>query len=413
VVTPSLPEADRLAAVREALPATSAGIYLNTGSVGPMPAETHRAMTELADWELRVGRAGPDDVEDLQQRLDEARAVLGAITRAAPGAFAITHSTTEGMNIAGWALDWRAGDRVVTTRFEHIGGVGPLYTLRDRLGIELVMADLGDGGDDQRTMAALDAAIVPGTKLVSVSHVAWTTGARLPIDRIVGLAHDRGALVAVDGAQAVGAIPVDLGALGADFYAIPAQKWLLGPEGIAALYVAPAVVDRARRTFAGHFSYDSYDLVGGATPRSDARRFETSGFHRPSVAGMARSLAWLSMYVGLDWVHLRGTTLARSAADRLAAIPGVEVVTPRERMATLVAFRIAGWSAQAAHEEVAKRSFAIIRTVPAIDALRASVGFFNTEDEIDRFAEAVGVVAAHTPDTLPRRRTLAILGDTG
>lgn len=411
MVTPFLPEDDRLAAVREALPATSAGIYLNAGSVGPMPAETHRAMTELADWELRVGRASLEYFEEFLQRLDEARAALGAITLAGPGSFAIIHSTTDGMNIASWALDWQPGDRVVTTRFEHIGGLGPLYTLRDRLGIELVMADLGDGGDDDRTMAALDAAIVPGTKLVSVSHVAWTTGACLPVGRIVGLAHDRGALVAVDGAQAVGAIPVDLGTLGADFYAIPAQKWLLGPEGMAALYVAPGVIDRARQTFAGHFSYETHDLTGGGTAHPEARRSETSGFHRPSVVGMARSLAWLSMYVGLDWVHRRGTMLGRAAADRLAAIPGVELITPRGRMATLVSFRIAGWSAAEAYEEISKRSFAIFRAIPAIDALRISVGFYNTEAELERFAETVALVAAHTPATLPPRRALTMFGE--
>ena len=183
------------------------------------------------------------------------------------------------------------------------------------------MADLGDGGDDERTLAALDAAIVPGTRLVSISHVAWTTGAVLPIARIAELAHARGALLAVDGAQAIGAIPVDVGALGTDFYAMPAQKWLLGPEGMAALHVAAPVLDRARQTFAGHFSYASHDLTGGGQPWPDGRRFETSGYGRAAVMGMARSIAWLSMYVGLDWVHRRGTGLARQAADRLAAIP--------------------------------------------------------------------------------------------
>ena len=411
-MTPFLPEDERLAAVREALPATAAGIYLNTGSVGPMPAETHRAMSELADRELRVGRSSPEDFEELLERLDEARAALAAVTLAAPGSFAIAHSTTDAMNVASWAVDWRPGDRVVTSRFEHIGALGPLYSLRDRSGIELVMADLGDGGDDERTLAALDEAIVPGTRLVSVSHVSWATGARLPVARIAELAHERGALVAVDGAQAAGAIPVDLATLGVDFYAVPAQKWLLGPEGIAGLYVAPAVIDRACQTFAGHFSYATHDLVGSATVHPEARRFETSGYHRPAVVGMARSLAWLSMYVGLEWVHRRGPALARMAAERLAAIPGVELLTPRERMATLVAFRIAGWPAEQARVEISRRSFAIFRTVPD-DALRISVGFYNTEAELERFAETVALVAAHTPEDMPPRQTLVMLGEEG
>ena len=411
-MTPFLPEADRLAAVREALPATSAGIYLNAGSVGPLPAETQRAMAEEAERELRLGRASLDDFQELLERMDEARAAIAAVARADPAAIALTHSTTEALNIATWAIDLAAGDRVVTSRFEHAGALGPLYTVRDRLGVDLVMADLGDGGDDERTLAALDAAIVPGTRLVSISHVAWTTGAVLPIARIAELAHARGALLAVDGAQAIGAIPVDVGALGTDFYAMPAQKWLLGPEGMAALHVAAPVLDRARQTFAGHFSYASHDLTGGGQPWPDGRRFETSGYGRAAVMGMARSIAWLSMYVGLDWVHGRGTGLARQAADRLAAIPGVELVTPREQMATLVTFRIPAWPAADAFEEITRRSFAIFRSVPT-DALRISVGFYNSEAELERFAATVELVASHTPGTLPPRRTLTILGDDG
>ena len=102
-------------------------------------------------------------------------------------------------------------------------------------------------------LAAFDAAIDDRTRIVALSHVLWTTGARLPIREIAALAHARGARVVVDGAQAVGAIPVSVAELGVDFYAIPGQKWLLGPEGTGALWCDPA--DRraraCRRTPAG------------------------------------------------------------------------------------------------------------------------------------------------------------------
>jgi selenocysteine lyase/cysteine desulfurase len=409
VVTPFLPDGEKLAAVREALPATAAGIYLNAGAVGPLPTEVHQAMAEVADRQLRVGRATEDDYQELLQRMEEARAAVAAVAVAQPGSIALTHATTGALNIAAWAIDWRAGDRIVSTRSEHIGTLGPLVTVRDRFGVELVLADTGD--DDESTLTALDRAIGPGAKLVAVSHVTWTTGTRLPIARIVELAHARGALVAVDGAQAIGAIPVDVGALGVDFYGIPAQKWLLGPEGMGALYVAPAVLERARRAFAGDFSFASHDLAGSAEVQPDARRFEVAGYHPPSVVGMARSVAWLSMYVGLEWIHRRGAALASAAATRLAAIPGVDVLTPRDRMATLVTFRIEGWAAAAAFEEISRRSFAIFRTIPTIDALRISVGFYTSEEELERFAAAVELVAGHTPETIPPRRTLTILGE--
>jgi L-cysteine/cystine lyase len=126
---------------------------------------------------------------------------------------------------------------------------------------------------------------------------------------------------------------------------------------------------------------------------------------------MARSIGWLSMYVGLDYVHRRGTATAAAAATRLAGIPGVTVLTPSHAMATLVTFRIAGWPAQAALGELESRVFAIARTIESLDAIRISVGFFTSDEEIERVAEAVALLAAHTPDTLPPRRTLTILGE--
>jgi L-cysteine/cystine lyase len=118
------------------------------------------------------------------------------------------------------------------------------------------------------------------------------------------------------------------------------------------------------------------------------------------------------MYVGLDYVLTRGPAMAASAARRLAAIDGVTVLTPIDRMATLVTFRIAGWAAQPALDELSARVFAIARTIPELDALRISVGFFTSDEELERLAQAVELLASHTPDTLAPRRRLAILGES-
>jgi L-cysteine/cystine lyase len=406
-----MPDPEKLAAVRAALPALAAGIYLNTGSVGPLPAETAAAMAEVERRERDVGRGHPDDVPDFLQRMAEARAGIAAVLGADVGSVALGHATTDAMNAATLLPDWRSGGRAVTTVHEHAGGIGPLIALRDRMGVEVVFVEAGDDGDDERTIAAFDAAISADTRLVSISHVLWTTGAVLPVARIAEIAHARGALLLVDGAQAAGAIPVRLAALGADLYAVPAQKWLLGPEGMGALVVDPGRIDGLVPSLGGSLSFERIDRRGDAAWWSDARRFEASGFHRPSVVGMARSIGWLSMYVGLDWVHRRGAASAAAAATRLAAIPGVSVLTPAHAMATLVTFRIAGWSAQAALDELGSRVFAIARTIESLDALRISVGFFTSDEELERFIEAVALLAEHTPATLPPRRTLTILGE--
>jgi selenocysteine lyase/cysteine desulfurase len=113
--------------------------------------------------------------------------------------------------------------------------------------------------------------------------------------------------------------------------------------------------------------------------------------------------------VGLEYIHRTGMARARAMAERLAAIDGVTLVTPLERMATLVTFRIAGWTAEAALDELGARVFVIARTVPGLDAIRLSIGFFNTDDELERLAGAIELLAAHTPKTLPPRRRLMLI----
>lgn len=409
--TSFLSDDEKIAAIRDALPATAAGIYLNAGTAGPLPRETVAAMAEMTEWELTTGRAHPSLHAETLQRMEEARAAVAAVLTSDIDSVALTHATTDGMNIGSWGVDWRPGDRAVTTTQEHAGGFGPLYIARDRFGVDLAIVDIGEGGDDERTLGAFEAAITPGTRLVSFSHVLWSTGAVLPVARIAEIAHARGALVVVDGAQSAGAIPLDPSALGADVYAVPGQKWLLGPEGMGAVWVRREALERIRPTFAGFFSFETADGQGTGVPWPSARRFEGTNYHRPSVVGLARSCSWLSMYVGLDWVYRRGTTLARRAADLLAAIPGVELLTPRHQMATLVTFRIAGWTPDQALDELGRRVFAIARTLPSSDALRISVGFYNTEGELERFCAAVAELAAHTPETLPLRQMLTILGE--
>ena len=403
-------DADKLAAVRAALPSLSAAIQLNTGSVGPLPAEAAAAMAELEVYERDFGRAQAEYWADSVQRIDEARAGVAAVIGGDLDEVAITHSATDGMNQGTYALDWRDGGRAVTTCHEHPGGVGPLYMICDRYGVDLAFAEFVGNAPEDEIVEKFDRLITPGTKLVSISHVLWTSGLVMPVRRIADIAHARGALILVDGAQAVGAIPVNVHDLDVDMYAVPGQKWLLGPEGVGALWVKRELLQHARSMFASFFTFETVDSRGNRTLQSDARRFQVAGLHRPSVLGMARAIGWLTMYVGLDFVYRRGAEMAHRAADQLAGIEGVELLTPRDRMAGLISFRIAGWEPQAALDELQARTFAIARTLPAVNALRMSVGFWATEDEIDHFMDGVSLLASHTPETLPPRRTLTIVG---
>jgi L-cysteine/cystine lyase len=409
MVSPFLPDDEKIPALREALPATAAGIYLNTGTCGPLPRETARAMAELEGIELSTGRADIGYWEDSLGRMGEVRGAVAAVLGTDPRRIAVTHAATDGMNIAAWAIDWHAGDRAVTSSLEHAGALAPLVAVRDRLGIELEIADVGTGADPAAVIAAFDRAITGNTRLVVLSHVSWATGAVLPVREIAQIAHERGALLAIDGAQSAGSIPVSVEELGADFYAVPGQKWLLGPEGIGALYCAPSVMDWPRLTFSGYASFESMSLAGEGKLWPDARRFENSTYHQPSVLGFARSTAWLSMYVGLPWIYERTALMAAGALTMLSEIPEVDVITPPDHMAGLVTFRIAGWRSGPALKELSQRTKCIARTIPALDAIRISVGFYNTGSELRRFRDGVALLASSTPESLPRKPRIEML----
>ncbi|HEX5826033.1 MAG TPA: aminotransferase class V-fold PLP-dependent enzyme, partial [Candidatus Limnocylindrales bacterium] len=288
MVSPFMADPEKVSAIRQLLPATGAGIYLNAGTSGPIPAESHRAMEEQAGRELAVGRASVADFPLVLERMAECRASIAAILVADPDDIALTHSTTDGMNQALNALRWEPGDRAITTTHEHPGALGPLMSLRARAGIELDWVDIGDGGDEVAVLAAFERALQRPAKAVVLSHVLWTTGAVLPVARIAALARAAGAAVIVDGAQSAGAIPVSVEELGVDAYAVPGQKWLLGPEGMGALWARREWADSVIPASTGYISYASFDPAA-PTLHPGARRFEFGFFHRPSVAGLARS----------------------------------------------------------------------------------------------------------------------------
>jgi len=406
----AFPDREKLAALRAALPATRAGIYLDTGSCGPIPVESAAAMREAEDRELALGRATGEASDELLDRMAEARGALAAILGTDIGGVALTHSTTEGIGLAVGTLDWRPGDRALTTGQEHPGLLGPLAAARDRHGVDVRVAEIGDGGDDDRTLAALERELASGkVRLVALSHVLWTTGAVLPVAEVVRRSHAHGAVVVLDGAQAGGAIPLHVDDLGAEFYAVPGQKWLLGPQGTGALVVRPDVAAASLPAGRGPFSVVGPGRVDRDDLWPDARRFEVAGFHAPSLVGLARSAGWLAMFVGLPWAHARAELLAHEAAVRLQETRRVALVTPIGRMATLVTFRVEGWPAVRVAEELARRVFATVRPIPGLEAVRLSVGFFTTEEELSRTLDVVALLARHTPATLPPRPAIEFL----
>jgi L-cysteine/cystine lyase len=372
------------------MPATTAHHYLNAGTFGPLPAVAIESMRQRLHGEYSQGRLGPAAFETLADAYRDARSGAARLLHADLEEIALTDSTGEGVNIVCHGIDWREGDEVITTNHEHISAMAPLYQIRDRYGIVIRVADVGPRAERSAQRAIADL-VTPRTRLIVLSHVTWTTGAQLDISAVGRMGRELGIGVLVDGAQSAGAIPVDVRALGVDFYAIPMQKWLCGPDGTGALYVRREALTYISPTYVGYWSIKHEENVEWELAEG-ALRYELGGRQTAAVAGQAAVFRWLEESVGLAWLFERVSSLHSYACAALQALPAVTLLTPTPGASGLVTFTLQGHRSVDVVTYLRDTCNIYIRNIPTYDSLRVSTGFYNTEEEIDALVQALQVM---------------------
>ena len=340
--------------------------YLNAGTLGPLSRPTIAALEERLRFDQGYGRGGKAWFESVLTLRATIRKQLAALVDTTPDRIALTSSTTDGCNIVASGLELGPGDEIVTTDSEHPGLLLPLHVS----GAEVRVAEVAG----RTTSAALDtimSSVTPRTKLLALSHVLWTTGQVMPVHE---LKRESGLPVLVDGAQSVGAIPVDVGDL--DYYTVSCQKWLCGPEPLGALYVRdPEGLDVA---IPSYFAQKSIEPDGTFVPAEGVARFDSGWLATPSLAGLQAALEGAP-----DWRHDRAAEIAelcRSALRERYDVVG-------DGTATLVSFVPAGEaSAEAARLYEAG---VVVRDLPGTGWLRASCGWWNNEEDVERLVNAL------------------------
>jgi L-cysteine/cystine lyase len=353
-----------LPGLRDQFPVLGALAYLNAGTDGPLPARAAQASARELERELAEGRAMAH-FEHRSELNTELRAAYARALGADPVDVALTTCTTEGMAQVAGGLELARGDEILTSDEEHPGLLGALSAARALRGVDVREVPL----------AEIANAVGPRTRLVACSHVGWVSGSLAPAEL-----SQLDVPVLLDGAQGVGAVPVDVRELGCDAYSGAGQKWLCGPDSTGMLYVSPALRERLSVSRRGYANLADPNEGLDAQLHEDARRFDTLS---QSAETVACALAAIGVLESAGWaaVHEHARTLAARLAEMLAEI-GRE---PAPRGATtLISFP----SPDPIEERalLAERGV-IVRNIPDRPWLRASVGAWNNEHDLERLVE--------------------------
>lgn len=369
--------------VRSGMPAARHAVYLNAGTWGPLPTRAADAMrARIHDVETR-GRIGSAGYAEFTRIREEARAAFAESLSSDPARIALTHSTSGGMNLVLGGLAFAPGDEIVTTDNEHQGLLEPLAALTRRYGVVVRTATALQGSDPLDAVASL---IGPRTRLVALSHALWANGRVLPLREIADAAHAVGAPVLADGAQGVGAIAVDPAALGVDAYAGPGQKWLCGPNGIGFLWLADGFEERFEVAAPSYYTRDFRSE--GAPFWPGARRHDGASLATSGLAGLAAAVEFRRELVGWSEGAEAMAGVRARCVELLADVPGLTLQAESEGAAPLVAFTMAGRSAEEVVEGL-EQAGVLARTLPGLDWVRVSLGYWVSDSDLERLAAAL------------------------
>jgi cysteine desulfurase/selenocysteine lyase len=356
--------------LREPLPVTEHYVYMNIANHSPPSIPIKNAVREfLDDWD-HLRRQG-------DRRVEEACASFAKLVNAKPDDVACQPNTSQGLATAASSINFQRGDNVIVNDLENWANVYPWTGLR-RKGVELRVArgrggvihydDIADLTDDK-------------TKVISISHVQWLTGARESLRPLAELVHDQGGYLVVDGIQAAGALKVDVKRDEVDFYACGSYKWLLGPSGAGFLYVHPDIIDSVKPAIIGYRAVVEHSLAE-AELKTTAKKME---FGEPSYLSFVGTKAGIDLILklGKETIEKHVLTLSQRMHNGLRDL-SVSLFSPEEAESRSGIVSFSTGKDESVFKGLTDKSF-VVSLRPA--GIRVSTGFYNTEEEVDNFLD--------------------------
>jgi L-cysteine/cystine lyase len=331
------------------------------------------------------------------------KAVIAQEFQVSPHTISLTENTTVGCNIALWAVDWQQGDRLLLSDCEHPGIIASAVQIQKRFGVAIDYFPLtttrnssANGEDSELVVELILQHLQPQTRMVMLSHICWNTGQVLPLKAIAQACHERDVFVAVDAAQSVGVLPLNLAELGADFYAFTAHKWWCAPLGLGGLYIRPEIFDRIEPVFVG------WRGLTAKTPipqwRQDGAKFEVATSTYTLYEALRMAIAEANSWGTQQERYERICQLSQILWQKLDALPYISMIRQLPPESGLISFKIDREGLKSAiasksHAEISKQLESehqvFIRALADPDCLRASVHYLTSFSDINRLVATI------------------------
>ena len=374
-------------------------VYLDSGATSQKPETVLRELD--ASYRLHnanIHRGVYTLSQEATARFEGARERIARFVGAPTAETIFTKNVTEAINLVAYAWGRRnvgAGDTIVLTPMEHHSNIVPWQLLAQEVGAQLAYVGLTEDG--RLDLDSLDALLARGPKLVGVTHVSNVLGTRNPVEQIVARAHAAGAVVLVDGAQAVPHLRVDVGAIGADFYGFTGHK-VYGPTGVGVLHGRRELLDAMPPFLAGGDMISSVDF-DASTFAELPHKFEAGTSPYVEATGLGAAVEWLDA-LDLDAVHAHEQALTAYALDALAEVPGLTIYGPAaEHRGALVSFALDGVHPHDVADLLSRRNVCVraghhcaqplMRRLGVPATTRASFAVHSTREDVDALVEGL------------------------
>ncbi|MGB5849276.1 MAG: aminotransferase class V-fold PLP-dependent enzyme [Ignavibacteriaceae bacterium] len=350
-------------------------VYFNHASTGPMSSRVKESLNEL----LYLKSEGKiDDYKELLRRADESKQLLGKILNSTADRFAFTSNTSSGLNILAQGIRWEKGDRIILGDVEFPANVYPFMNLKD-IGVEI---DFVKSKNSIITAEELISAITPKTKLISVSFVQFLGGYRIDLEKLGTSCKKQGIILSLDATQGLGALTLDVQKCDIDFISCGTQKWMLGLQGMAFIYISEELQSKLKTASVGWLSVENaWDLID-----YNFRLKKTANRYQPGTLntfGIYAINASLKMFDDFGFNNIEDQVLSNSKyfIEQLTDIGFTPLLKnfSKKNIAGIISFK----------REDAEDIFNYLQTKNIETAvregiLRISPHFYNTKDEIDK-----------------------------